>query len=796
MRDISPWRNQPIARMPETETAYVYSPEQEERLLRDYWKMVVKRRRLVALVFLVVLGVGAFFTFQETPLYTARTTLKIEPLNPSAMGVEGMLADQVIRGMSTDYYQTQFRLLKSRPLAASIITQLGLQSNPTFLGSPDLVDRLKYRFFRFWRSLFTHISNLIGFGAQESQAPQASQEPRSSKEFELGVHPGLIGHYLGLLTVTPVINTRLVQISFSTPNPSLSQQLAKAHATAFINMSLQTRFELNKEARDFLDKKLLELKARAERSEEALHRFRQGRGVVSMEGSENIVVDRMVDVNRRLTDASSRRIELESLYRMVKNKNFQYLSQVINSGMVQQLKGRIDGLEADQARLSTVFKPDHPRVLELKQQIGEAQRRLNLEIGNVVRGVESDYNAARAKEEALQAEAHRHQQAALNLKELGAKYAVLQAEVDASRAVHDSVLRRLNETNISKGLPLSNIEITEPAETPLGASSPRVQRSLLLVALCGLLLGVGLAVLLEYWDSSIKTPEDVWRALSLPTLGVVPHLSSLRKQVNGYGYGRLSAPSYARRLPPLWPGEGKDESFAEELMVVRHPLSIISEAYRTIRTSLLLSQAEKPPQVVLLTSAHPGEGKTVTTLNLAITLTQSGRTVVVVDADLRKGNCHTLLGLRNHRGLANVLSGGLALDEAVQKTELQGFSFLSRGSLAPNPADLLGSRKMQEVLVVLRERFDFILLDSPPALVLSDAAVLSELCDGVLLVVRGQETTAEAARRVVEGLEGVRAHILGVVLNGVDMRNPDYADYRSYYKSYYGEAQREKEQRG
>lgn len=790
MREISPRRNQPIARIAETETAYVYSPEQEERPLRDYWKMVVKRRRLVALVFLIVLGVGAFFTLQERSLYTARTTLKIEPQNPSAMAVEGFLAAQVSGGMSFDYYQTQFALLKSRTLAASIITQLRLQSNPAFLGSPDTITRLKYRFFTLWWSLLSYASNLLGFTSVEEK------KPTPTTEFELGVHPGFIGRYLSLLTVTPKINTRLVEVSFSTPDPRLSQELTKAHAAAFINMNMETRFELTKEARDFLGKRLSELKTKVERSEEALNRFRQARGVVSMEGNENIVVDRMVDVNRRLTDASAKRIELESLYRMVKNKNFQYLSQVINSGMVQQLKTRIDGLEAERARLSTIFKPDHPRVLELRQQISEAQRRMNLEIGNIVRGIDSDYNAARAKEEALQAEAQRHQQAALNLKELGAKYSVLQGEVDASRALYDSVLRRLNETSMSNGLPISNIQITEPAEIPLGPSSPNVQRNLLLVALCGLLLGVGLAVLLEYWDSSIKTPEDVWRALSLPTLGVVPHLSSLRRQVNGYGYGRLSAPSYAHRLPHQWPGEGKAESFAEELMVVRHPLSIISEAYRTTRTSLLLSQAEKPPQVVLLTSAHPGEGKTVTTLNLAITLTQSGRTVVVVDADLRKGNCHTLLGLQNHRGLANVLSGGLALDEAVQKTKLEGFSFLSRGSLAPNPADLLGSRKMQEVLVVLRERFDFILLDSPPALVLSDAAVLSELCDGVLLVVRGQETTAEAARRVVEGLEGVRAHILGVVLNGVDMRNPDYSDYRSYYKSYYGEAQREKEQRG
>jgi capsular exopolysaccharide synthesis family protein len=220
-------------------------------------------------------------------------------------------------------------------------------------------------------------------------------------------------------------------------------------------------------------------------------------------------------------------------------------------------------------------------------------------------------------------------------------------------------------------------------------------------------------------------------------------------------------------------------------MISHHPFSLISESYRTIRTALLLSQAEKPPQAILLTSAHPGEGKTMTTLNLAIALAQSGRAVVVVDADLRKGNCHTLLRQRNYQGLSNILTNGWLLDESVRETIVPGFSLLSRGGIPPNPADLLGSPKMKEVLEALRARFDFVLVDSPPAVAVSDATALSPLCDGVLLVLHGQKTTIQMARLLLEHLEAAHARILGVVLNGVDVRSPDYAYYRRYYKSYY-----------
>jgi capsular exopolysaccharide synthesis family protein len=344
----------------------------------------------------------------------------------------------------------------------------------------------------------------------------------------------------------------------------------------------------------------------------------------------------------------------------------------------------------------------------------------------------------------------------------------------------------LNETSISSDSPVSNIQIAEPAERPLSPAIPNVVLNMMLALGLGLFGAVSLAFLLEHFNSMMRTPEEVWRAVAVPTLGVVPHLRSLARRE--YGFGRLSQGFPLQGLAHRWAANG--QSLSPALMVAHHPLSFLAESYRTIRTVLLLGRADRAPRVILITSAHPGEGKTTISLNLGIALAQSGRSVVVVDADLRKGNCHSHLGIQNRRGLTHLLADGLPLDVCVQNTAVPGFSLLPRGAIPPNPTDLLASLEMQEVLATLRERYDFVLIDSPPTLAISDATVLSVACDGVLLVVRNQITTADSARHVVERLQTVGASILGVVLNGINVQDPDYADYRHYYSSYYAEAQK------
>ena len=791
MKDISPWHNRHPAGIEAVEAEHVHSADAHEVDLKDYFNVLIKHRRLLILGFLVVFVIGAYFSFTATPLYRASSILKIEPQNPSVTGVGEMLHLSEAGG-PYDYYQTQFRLLQSNTLAAKVITEMKLKSNKTFTSAQvthsNPVNRVKS-----WI-----LGKLVFFISLISvKKPESSEEEPTSIEVAgdansgtgktgastkiAAVEPWLIDRYKGFLEVKPIQTTRLVEIAFSTPHPGLSQRLADAHARGFIQLSLENRFALTKEARDFLDSKNAELKQKLERSEDVLNHFRQTHGVVSMEKGENIVVERLVDFNRQLTIARAQRIEAESLYKVVENKSTQSLSQVVTQGMVPALRTNLLALEAEKVKLASIFKPDHPRMLELNQQISEMKRSLNAEISNVVRGIQESYFAARSKEQALQAEAQKQQHAALNLKQAGVQYAVLEEEVKVNRALYESVLKRLSETNISNDIAVSNMQVTQNAERPRQPFTPDIPSNLLVCGLLGLCLGVGLAFAKEYFDSSLNTPQHVWRAVALSTFGVVPDLSSLNRRFFSYRKG-----SSEKFLPKsLAPSRQHDSTGSKELIVSHHPLSILAESYRSIRTALLFSRSEKPPQVVLLTSPSPGEGKTVNTLNLAIALAQDGHSVLVIDADLRKGSCHARLGITNHNGLSNVLTGNLPLDEAVRPTCVSGLSLLSRGIRPPNPTDLLGSSKMRQMLSKLRASFNFILIDSPPAIAVSDAAVLSVLCDGVILVLHGKKTTKASARQAMERLDAIHAPFLGVILNGIDLGNPEYAYYRCYYGSDY-----------
>ncbi|HEV8722680.1 MAG TPA: polysaccharide biosynthesis tyrosine autokinase [Candidatus Binatia bacterium] len=757
---------------------YVSLPDSEKFHIRSYWKILVQRRRLVLLVFVIVVGIGFYIAATSTPVYTARATLKIEPQAPALTGLGDFLNAQ--SSQTVEYFQTQYALLENRALAASVINYLGLERNKAFTSVPIVTSsptaRVTGWFFSVLQPILnaaTWFTNLLKSTPVPTTPTQPAVRPPAPTS---NVSPALIGRYLSFLKVKPVKNTRLVQIEFTTPDAQLSQNLANGHAEAFIRLNIQSQFELTKDARDFLDKKNAELKAKLEKSEQALNEFRQKHGVVSLDKGENVLVDRFVEVNRTLTGAQMDRLQAESLYRVVQNKDPQYISQVTKDGLVQQLRSSIVALEAEKTRLSSVYKPDHPRMAEITGQINEARRRLDLELNHMVRNIESSFATARAREAALQAEADKLQERALNLKELGVQYVVLQEEVNVSRSMYESVLKRLSETSVSNDLAVSNIAITDRAEKPWAPSAPQIQQLFLLSLTAGLFLAISMAFFLDYLDSSVKTTEDISSFMYLPTLGIVPHVNSVRRRI--YGYHQPNG-HFLRHLPQIL--IEKPESL---LLINQEPLSLIAEAYRSIRTKLVLSNQDQPHQVILMTSAQPAEGKTISTVNLGIALANNGHSVLVVDADLRRGICHRLLGTKNTPGLTDVLVEHVELEKGIKETAVTGLWFLSRGRIVPNPADLLSGNRMKQVIEELRGRFDFVLIDSPPAIAVSDAAIISTICDGVVLVVRSQRTSRETARRVMERLQGTRTTVIGAILNAVDIRNPDYVDYRHYYSHY------------
>jgi polysaccharide biosynthesis transport protein len=775
--------------------------EEDGTGLRDYYRLVRKHLRLIIVCFLGTSLAAALTLLTMTPIYTAQTTLLIEPKSPQVLAFRDVLAES----SESEFYKTQYEILKSRTLAARVIREQRLDTDSAFTGEgrdDGFVARL-------WA------------GAQGwLMAPKRwvkqffSGRPKSDGETPLGVKPELINAYIGMLAIVPSERTQLVKVAFNTPDPQLSARLANAHAQAYIYHGLARRTQASEGAQGFLQESLGELKERVEQSEAALNRYRQSMGIISLDDKENIVVERLADLNKHLTEAEADRIGLESQVQLIRKRRYESLPAIVNSSLIQTLTVQAAQLENEYAKLTTVFKPGHPRLNQLQAQLKDKRRLQKEEIQKVVEGIDSSYRAAAAKEKQLRTEMEKQKAATLRLKNTAVEYVVLAREVDTNRQLYDSVLQRMKETGVSAELRTSNVFVIDEAEQPRAPSSPKIMQSLLLAALLGLIGGVGVAFLREHLNNTLKTPQEVERYLRLPNLSIVPDFVSLNwrryaaPQIpshlpaggeNGLGlshhplfvvteayctlrnfvslnWRRYAAPQIPSHSSLILPAGGENG-----LGLSHHPLFVVTEAYCTLRTAILLSRAEEPPKTILFTSATHSEGKTATVINTAIVFAQLGVKVLVIDADLRRPSCHQVLSVQRRLGLTELLTGLGESQELIQPTYTADLFLLSGGSAPPNPAELVGSGKMRETLASLREHYDYILIDSPPVMPVSDAVLLSTMVDGVVLVVDSRQPPKEVVRDACTRLNFARAKILGTVFNRVDFKNGNYAyAYRPY----------------
>jgi capsular exopolysaccharide synthesis family protein len=718
--------------------------------LLDYLLVLRKHQWLITFFLLSVVSIVTIATFRMQPIYEATARVEVDRDTPTAFRFnENEQGDDY--GDAEDYIVTQSKILQSETLAMQTVRSMGLDHLPQFGGTPGKV------------------SKPVPAGSDASL-----------------MRPPALGAFLGGLSIKRVPNSRLLDVTFETTDPALAARVVNAHLNNFIEQNFRSRFEAATQASNWMAGQLNEMKIKVENAEDARLEYERDNQIWTIDEKSDISTQKLGELEKQLTDAQADRINKEAVYQLAQSGNYDAIAAVRESVVIQDILKQQTTLSSQYTDAVSQYGPKFPKVVRIQAQLKDLDQLITREKLNIGNQVEADYRGSRQRELLLK-QALDEQKAEVNqTAEKLVQYNILKREADTNKQLYDGMLQKLKEAGITAGLRSSNIRIVDPALIPGGPSRPNKTRNILLSIIVGFLGGIGLALLREYLDNTVKTPDDIETLARLPSLAVVPALSNS----SGKHRGRFSK---LLNTAVVTSKEGRAELISHNM-----PQSQMSEAFRALRTSLLLSQADHPPQVILMTSALPREGKTTAAVNLAVTLAQLGDKTLLVDADLRKPGINRALSLVDgkHAGLSSYLAGVSSLDLiTVPHPAISNLEAIPTGPIPPNPADLLSSRRLTELISELRTRYKFVVIDSPPIMAATDAVILSVLVDGVLMVVRSGETPKEAFTRTRDLLVGVKCHMLGVVLNAVDASSPDYYYSYRYYPYSYGGYGREEDTR-
>ena len=710
-----------------------HAETEREALLSDYLDVLRRRRWVILAFFALVLALTTLLTVAATPVFKATALIEIRQENPKIVSFKEveMAQPQEYR----EFYQTQYDILRSQTLANRAIERLTAEG----VSLTDLENRSPG-----W---------LTGLRALLPRRPEVP--------VEAGVREaqGRTDAFLAQVEVSPRRNSFLVEVSYWSRDPHLAGRAANVLADEYINLSLDQRLQALQKGRAFIERQLAATKAALGRSEDELQEFSRANEILTMDEKENIAYRRLADLNRNLTQVQGVRIAKESLYRQTTTK-LAGISVVINNELLKGLRDQVARLDAERAKLANTFTDEYPEVRKLQAQIVDLRQQIAAEHERIVRGIRADYEAAKKNEELLVEALESQKKEVADLNQRAIDYKIFKREVDTNRGIYETLLQRLKEVEVNEGIRASNVQVVDPARVPLRPDRPRLAHNLLLALALGLAGGIGLAFLQEHLDSSLKTPTQVENYLALPMLGTVPLVR--HKEQNG-----------------ATPGA------SIELIAHHKPSSHAAESLRTLRASLFLATADGPPTRLLITSARPQEGKTCLSTNLAISLAQMGRRVVLVDADLRRPRVHRVFDIPITPGLTNYLTGSSPLPQLLHATPVRLLDVIPSGPVPPSPAELLDSLAMRTLLDELNKRYDFVVIDAPPVLGFADVPLLSRFAGGLLLVVRAGSTPRAIAKQTADYLLRLRAKVLGVVLNQVaaDQQGYGYYDY-GYYRDY------------
>jgi succinoglycan biosynthesis transport protein ExoP len=728
------------------------APEDVPHLL-DYWELVRKRRWLVLTCTLVVFTTVAIGTLKEKPIYEGKVLIEIDPEAPSVVNFK-----EVVNPNTTDmesYEDTQYKIIQSRTLAEKVVRDLQLYEDPEFI-------RNRYLFGLFEGSVPPLPAN-IDEGPPDSSAP---------------IFRNAVNFFLGAVDVDPIRRSNLVYVTFDSTNPRTAAMVANKLADDYIENNLQVKFDATTKASAWLDNKLRDLRAQVEAADDRLAEYARANGIVFVSQSQTLVTERLAQLQSQLTAAQADRMGKEALYDQVKAGHIDTLPGVVDNALVQNLETRKTDLERTYDDMSVTYKPDYPKVVEIKKQMDKIDKQIDQQKKIASKTIIDQYDDAIGREKYLDGAVEDAKKAVNDLADKTIQYNIIKRDSDSNHELYAALTERMKEANAAAGLNQSNIHVVDPSVIPTGPVKPRVMLNLSIGLLLGLALGVGLAFFQEYLDKTLKTPDDVEQFLRLPSLGVLPRFALAGVPENSNGDGDIETLA-------LTTGSNGHHPVAPAIQTSPQAL----EAFRSLRTSVLLS-ASPVPRLILVTSALPSEGKTTTAINLGVTLASLGNKVVVVDCDMRRPSVHRGTAVENHPGFVQCLTGHVDVANAVLPVAgVENLSVIPCGPIPPNPAEVLSSPVCADLLHRLRSQFEYVLVDSPPLLSVADSRILATLVDAVVLVARAHSTPYDVVRRARTLLYGSGARILGVALNDLDVER-DGSGYQQYQYGYgygYGE---------
>jgi polysaccharide biosynthesis transport protein len=716
----------------------------------DAWKTLRKRWLWVATLPILTVALAAFYTAGQLRIYSASCTLQIDPNPPRPLGSEVQAIVDVGTGSfwaTTNYYNTQFKIIRSRAVAEETVRRLGLHQDTAFLEGKDR-------------------AALAEPAARDGRDVQGSIEQAASL-------------VRARLVVAPIRESRLVEVSYQDPNPERARQILSTLVNVYTDRNIDVALESTNTAAEWLEGQVQTLKTELEGTESTLHEYKKGNRIlsISLDEQSNMIRQEMQQLSTALTAVKVRRAEVAAKAAELQGESPDGGVDLANSDLLRddvlrQLRDSLNGAVGEYEALIGAGKGEqHPLVASANARIVAARLALAKEVENVRRAAQRDLAVVEREVSDLSALFEQAQQRALELGGLELDYRRLERSKVNTEKLYSLVIERSKESNLTRMMRFNNIQLIDPPLVPKAPISPRVPLNMTIGLVGGLALGLFGAFARETFDRSIKSPNDIEQELGMTFLGLLPRVG--RAMASGYG-NRYGA---ARRRR----ARGGDQSRIE-LIVHEDPQSAISEASRGLRTNVSFMSPDKPYKSLLVTSASPSEGKTTVACCLAVAMAQAGHKVLLVDCDLRRPRLHRVFQKTNERGVTSTLVDRSGLKAAVAVTEVPGLSLLASGPSCPNPAESLQSNAFQSLLEELGRDFDRIVIDSPPIGPVTDAVILSTRVDASIMVIRALSTTRDAAMHARRALEDVRANLIGAVLNAAD---PSRANY-PYYDRYYG----------